>query len=82
MLDILIIKLEGVKKELKDSLEVVRQQNECTSMLLIQGLEYIVIGPIWPFDYTIHIHNIWIHEANVIVPFLRRFCTFILHDTK
>jgi len=79
MLDILIIKLEGVKKELKDSLEVVRQQNECTSMLLIQGLEYIVIGPIWPFDYTILIYNIRAHEADVIVSLSSAFLH--LHPT-
>ena len=80
MLDILIIKLEGVKKELKDSLEVVRQQNECTSMLLIQGHEYIVLSPIWPFLYTIRMYNMWVHKADVVDPFLLHFFTFILHD--
>jgi hypothetical protein len=55
MLDILIIKLNGWKKELKDLLEVVRQHNECTSMMQIQGHEYIVLSPIRPFKYIIHI---------------------------
>ena len=51
-------------------------------MLRIQGPEYIVIGPILPFDYTIYIYNIRVHEANVIVPFHQHACIFILHDTK
>jgi hypothetical protein len=47
-----------MKTESKYSLEVVRQQNERTSMLSIQGHEYIILGPIWPFDYTIRVYNI------------------------
>jgi hypothetical protein len=83
MLDILIIKLNGWKKELKDLLEFVRQQNECTSMLQIQGHEYIILDLIWPFEYIIHIYNIWVHEADVIIsPLLQHSSTFILHDTK
>jgi hypothetical protein len=53
---------------LKDLLEVVREQNECTSMLQIQGYEYIILSPIWPFEYIIYVYNIWINEADVIVP--------------
>jgi hypothetical protein len=71
-----------MKTELKYSLEVVRQQNECTSMLAIQGSGYIVLGPIWPYVYAILIYNIRVHEANVIVPLFRHSFTFILHDTK
>jgi hypothetical protein len=56
-------------KRVEDLLEVVRQQNECTSMLQIQGHEYIVLGLSWLFEYIIHIYNIRIHEADVIVPF-------------
>jgi hypothetical protein len=71
-----------MKTELEYSFEVVRQQNECTSMLPIQGPEYIILGPIWPSVYTILVYNIWVHEADVIVPFLRHSFTFNLHDTK
>jgi hypothetical protein len=58
MLDILIIKLNGWKKELKDLLVVVWQLDKCTSMLQVQDHEYIVLGLIWLFEYIIHIYNI------------------------
>jgi hypothetical protein len=57
-----------MKKELNVSFEVVRQQNKCTSTLLIHGTKYIVLVPIWPFHYTILVYNIRVHEADVIVP--------------
>jgi hypothetical protein len=68
MLGILFIKLNGWKIESKDLLEVVRQQNECTHILQIQNHEYIILGPIWPFEYIIHVYNIWVYEAGVVVP--------------
>ena len=61
LLDIYLLSDWSDEKKSKDSLEVVRQQNECTSLLLIQGHEYIVLGSIWPFLYTILIYNIWVH---------------------
>jgi hypothetical protein len=64
------------------SLEVVRQQNECTSMLPIQDPEYIVLDPIWPSVYTILVYNIQVCKTDVIVPFLQYCFTFILHDKK
>jgi hypothetical protein len=49
----------------------------------IQGHEYIVLGPIWPFDYTILIYNIRVHEADVIVPPSSAFLHLHpIHDTK
>jgi hypothetical protein len=69
-----------MKTELKYSLEVVRQQNECISMLPIQGPKYIVLGPIWPSIYTILVYNIRVHEADVIVPLSLKF--FHLHPTR
>ena len=71
-----------MKKESKDSLEVVRKQNECTSMLPIQDPEYIILNSIWLFYYTIVVYNICVHEADVINPLSSAFCAFILHDTK
>jgi hypothetical protein len=58
MFDIIIIKLKAWQKEPKGLLEVVRQKNECTTIFPIQGHEYIVLGPIWPFEYTILVYNI------------------------
>jgi hypothetical protein len=58
---------------------IVRQQNECTSILPIQGPEYIILGPIWPFVYIILIYNIRIYEADVIVPLSLAF--FHIHPT-
>jgi hypothetical protein len=75
-----MIQKKGMKTESKYSLEVVRQQNECTSMLPIQDPEYIVLDPIWPSVYTILIYNIRVHEADVIVPLSSAF--FHLHPTR
>jgi hypothetical protein len=69
-----------MKTESKYSLKVVQQQNECTSTLPIQGPGYIVLSPIWPFDYTIRVYNIRVHEADVIVPPSSAF--FHLHPTR
>jgi hypothetical protein len=69
-----------MKKESNYSLEVVQQQNECTSILPIQDPKYIILGPIWPSVYTILIYNIWVHEADVIV--LPSSAFFHLHPTS
>jgi len=71
---IFIVKLKRLK--LKDSLEVVRQQNECAIVLPIQGHEYIILGPIWLFAYTLLMYNIWVHEADVVDPLLPAFLHF------
>jgi hypothetical protein len=71
-----------MKIESKYSLEVVRQQNECTSMLPIQGPKYIILGLIWPSGYTILVYNIRVHEADVIVPLSSHSFTFILRNRK
>jgi hypothetical protein len=49
-------------------------------MLLIQGHEYIILDPIWPFLYTILIYNMWANEADVVDPFFLAF--FQLHPTR
>ena len=54
------------RKKIKNSLEVVRKQNELTSILLMQGLEYVVLGPIRPFPDTLLMYIIWVYEADVI----------------
>jgi len=63
---IYIVKL---RKKIKNSLEVVRKQNVLTSILLMQGPEYVVLGPIRPFPDTLLMYIIWVYEADVIVPF-------------
>ena len=55
ILDIYLLSNWSDEKKAKDSLEVVREQNECTSVLLIQGHEYIILGSIWPFLYTVRL---------------------------
>jgi hypothetical protein len=49
-------------------------------MLPIQDPKDIVLGPISPFVYTILVYNIWVHEADVIVPLSSAF--FHLHPTR
>ena len=72
-----------MEKESKDLLDVVRQQNECTSILPIQGPEYIVLGPIWIFKYIFLVYNIRVHEADVIETPLAAFLHLPpIHDTK
>ena len=41
------------RKKIKNSLEVVRKQNVLTSILLMQGPKYVVLGPIRPFPDTL-----------------------------
>ena len=57
------------RKKIKNSLKVVWKQNELTSILLMQGPEYVVLGPIRPFPDTLLMYIIWVYEADVIVPF-------------
>ena len=59
-----------------DSLEVVRKQNECANVLPIQGHEYIMLGLIRPFAYTLLMYNIRIYEANIVNPALPAFLHF------
>ena len=57
------------RKKIKNSLEVLRKQNELTSILLMQGPEYVVLGPIRPFPDTLLMYIIWVYEADVVDPF-------------
>ena len=82
MLDIYTYWLVEVTQKVKDSLEVVRQQNECAIVLPFQGHEYIILGPIRILAYTLLMYNIRIDEANVVIPLFRHSCIFILHDYK
>ena len=68
------------RKKIKNSLEVVRKQNELTSILLMQGPEYVVLGPIRPFPDTLLMYITWVYEADVIVPFSLAFLN--LHPTR
>jgi hypothetical protein len=74
--------IEGMKIESKYSLEVVRQQNECTSMLPIQALNTLFsiwIGHLFTlFSFIISrsMKPMWQY------PFLRHSFTFILHGKK
>ena len=68
-----------IKKKIKKSLEVVRKQNVLTSILLMQGPEYVVLDPIRPFPDTLLMYIIWVYEADVIVPFSLAFLN--LHPT-
>ena len=61
------------RKKIKNSLEVVRKQNELTSILLMQGPEYVVLGPIRPFPDTLLMYIIWVYEADVVVSFSLAF---------
>ena len=45
-------------------------------MLPIQGHEYIILGLIRPFAYTLLMYNIRIHEVNVVNPALPAFLHF------
>ena len=57
MLDIYIhIFIVKSRKKIKNSLEVVRKQNVLTSILLMQGHEYVVLGPIRPFPDSPHVY--------------------------
>ena len=42
----------------------------------IQGHEYIILGLIWLFAYTLLMYNIWVHEADVVDPLLPAFLRF------
>ena len=68
------------RKKIKNSLEVVRKQNVLTSILLMQGHEYVVLGPIRPFPDTLLMYTIWVYEADAIVPFSLAFLN--LHPTR
>ena len=46
----------------------------------MQGLEYVVLGPIRPFPDTLLMYIIWVYEADVIVPFFLVFLN--LHPTR
>ena len=68
------------RKKIKNSLEVVQKQNVLISILLMQGPEYVVLGPIRPFPDTLPMYIIWVYEANVIVLFVgiyRQACSGI-----
>ena len=81
MLDIYIhIYIVKSRKKIKNSLEVVRKQNPLTSILLMQGPEYVVLGPIRPFPDTLLMYIIWVYEADMIVPFFLAFLN--LHPTR
>ena len=67
------------RKKIKNSLEVVRKQNELTSILLMQGPEYVVLGPIRPFPDTLLMYIKWVYEADVIYLFSLAFLN--LHPT-
>ena len=54
------------RKKIKNSFEVVRKQNVLTSILPMQGPEYVVLGPIRPFLDTLLMYIIWVYEADVI----------------
>jgi len=79
MLDIYTHIYSELKKD-KKSLEVVRKQNVLTSILLMQGPEYVVLDPIRPFPDTLLMYIIWVYEADVIVPFSLAFLN--LHPTR
>ena len=81
MLDIYIhIYIVKSRKKIKNSLEVVRKQNELTIILLMQGSEYVVLGPIRPFPDTLLMYIIWVYEADVVDPFFLAFLH--LHPTR
>ena len=80
MLDIYTHIYSEVKKKDKNSLEVVRKKNILTSILLMQGLEYVVLGPIRPFPNTLLMYIRWVYEADVIYPFSLAFLN--LHPTR
>ena len=80
MLDIYTHIYSEVKKKHKNSLEVVRKQNVLTSILPMQGPEYVVLGPIRPFPDTLLMYIIWVYEADVIEPFSLAFLN--LHHTR
>ena len=68
------------RKKIKNSLEVVQKQNVLISILLMQGPEYVVLGPIRSFPDTLLMYIIWVYEANVIVLFVgiyRQACSGI-----
>jgi hypothetical protein len=46
----------------------------------IQSPAYIVLGPLWPSVCSILVYNIWVQEADVIVPLSLAF--FHLHPTR
>ena len=68
------------RKKIKNLLEVVRKQNVLTSILLMQGPEYVVLGPIRPFPDTLLMYIIWVYDADVIVPIFLAFLN--LHPTR
>ena len=66
------------RKKIKNSLEVVQKQNVLISILLMQGPEYVVLGPIRPFPDTLLMYIIWVYEAKVLF-----FLAFLnLHPTR
>ena len=75
MLDIYIYcQIEAIK--VKGLTRSCSQQNECAIVLPIQGHEYIILGLIWLFAYTLLMYNIWVHEAYVVDPVLFAFLRF------
>ena len=68
------------RKKIKNSLEVVRKQNVLASILLMQGPEYVVLGPIRPFLDILLMYITWVYEADVIYPFSLAFLN--LHPTR
>ena len=69
------------RKKIKNSLEVVRKQNVLASILLMQGPEDVVLGPIRPFPAdTLLMYIRWVYEADVIYPFSLAFLN--LHPTR
>ena len=56
-------------------------ETECiASILLMQGKEYVVLGPIRPFPDTLLMYIIWVYEADMIYPFSLAFLN--LHPTR